>query len=160
MRLALIAFAAGVWLLQTQARLPAAGTNAWLAGAAAALAVAVWAIRRRAPRAAAALAVAAAFAAGFGYAALRAEWRLADALSADLEGRDVEVVGVMAGLPQSFERGLRFDFEVEQAVAGIPRRLQLAWYRGWRDEEFHRFREVHAGERWRLTVRLKRPHGS
>jgi competence protein ComEC len=160
MRLALIAFAAGVWLLQTQARLPAGESLAWLTAAMLACAFGAWAVRTRVSWAAVWLAAAATFCAGFGYAALRAEWRLADEIAAELEGRDVEVLGVVAGLPQSFERGLRFDFEVEQARAGVPRLMQLAWYRGWRDEEFHRFREVHAGERWRLTVRLKRPHGN
>src|SRR3981081_4259080 len=37
---------------------------------------------------------------GFGHAAWRAEMRLAEALTPALEGRDLEVTGVVAGLPQ------------------------------------------------------------
>src|SRR5437762_1032254 len=40
----------------------------------------------------------------------------------------------------------------------------LAWYNGWpRDGETGAetaFPPIHAGERWALTVRLKRPHGT
>jgi competence protein ComEC len=100
------------------------------------------------------------FVLGFAFAAGRAHWRLADELPAAQEGKDIAVVGVVSGLPQAFERGLRFDFEVEQAEATLPRHLSLAWYRGFREEEWHRFREVHPGERWRFAVRLKRPHGN
>ncbi|MEK7736973.1 MAG: ComEC/Rec2 family competence protein, partial [Pseudomonadota bacterium] len=49
----------------------------------------------------------------------------------------------------------------------MPARISLAWYRGWRrDLEEARedgppaAPELHAGERWQLTVRLKRPHGN
>jgi competence protein ComEC len=68
------------------------------------------------------------------------------------------VIGVIAGLPQDFGRGTRFEFAVEQvltAEAVVPQRIQLAWYRGKRDLPV-----VAPGERWRLTVRLKRPHGA
>ena len=160
MRIAILCFAAGIWLVQQQAELPE-----WrelvglLAIALAAAVLAGLAARRLAPAAHVLLAVAA-FSIGFGYAGARAQWRLADELPIENEGRDIAVTGVVASLPQEFERGLRFEFEVEQAQAQVPSRLSLAWYRGWREEEWHRFHEVHAGERWRLTVRLKRPHGN
>lgn len=102
----------------------------------------------------------AAVAGGWAYAAWRAELRLADALPGEWEGRDVVLTGVVAGLPQDFERGLRFTFEVEESAAPVPRKLSLAWYKGFRDEEWHALPPLHAGERWRLTVRLKRPHGN
>ena len=38
--------------------------------------------------------------------------------------------------------------------------LSLAWYKGFREDEWHALPVLHAGERWRLTVRLKRPHGN
>ena len=66
-------------------------------------------------------------------AAWRAELRLADELPAAWEGRDVEVVGVVAALPQDFSRGSRFEFDVETiltAGAVVPDRLMLSWYRG------------------------------
>ncbi|MBS0353398.1 MAG: DUF4131 domain-containing protein [Proteobacteria bacterium] len=98
--------------------------------------------------------------AGWGFAAWRAELRLADSLPMALEGQDVTVTGVVAGLPQDFERGLRFTFRVEGGMEGVPEMLSLAWYKGFRDDEWHTLPALHAGERWRLTVRLKRPHGN
>ena len=102
----------------------------------------------------------AALAAGWSFAAWRAEVRLAEVLAAEWEGRDVVVTGVVASLPQDFERGLRFVFAVEQSAAPLPSTISVAWYRGFRDEELHALPEIHAGERWRLRVRLKRPHGN
>ena len=98
--------------------------------------------------------------AGWSFAAWRADIRLADALPAEWEGRDVVLRGVVASLPQDFERGVRFNFHVEDSAAPVPATISLAWYRGFRDEEMHVLPPIHAGERWSLTVRLKRPHGN
>jgi competence protein ComEC len=105
-----------------------------------------------------------AFVAGFGYAAWRAQVRLADALPAQWEGVDVVVVGVIDDLPQALERGARFAFEVERTVtrdAVVPSRLSLAWYAPAPSVEQPDppIPVVHAGERWQFGVRLKRPHG-
>ena len=75
----------------------------------------------------------------------------------------MSLTGVVAGLPQPFERGVRFDFDVERvepAAARLPRRIALAWYNGASREEFQDIAPIRAGERWRFTVRLRRPHGS
>ncbi len=101
---------------------------------------------------------------GFGYAAWRAQLRLADALPAQLEGVDLRIAGVVDELPQPVERGVRFAFAVESVAtpgATVPRRLSLGWYAptvaaGAAPAPVP---AVHAGERWQLTVRLKRPHG-
>ena len=85
---------------------------------------------------------------GWSYAGWRAELRLADALPGELEGRDVQMTGVIASLPQDFERGLRFVFAVEESAAPVPRRISLAWYKGYRDDELHSLPEIHAGEHW------------
>lgn len=165
MRVFILAFAAGIGLLQSQPDLPPVVTLASLAGAALLL---LWvarrgqksalATRRYAGRlflAAGAACLGLVWAAGFGH------WRLSEELPADLEGSDIEIRGVVAGLPQELERGLRFDFDVEQAAPGVPRRISLAWYRGGDREADESPRvPVRAGERWRLTVRLKRPHGN
>ena len=69
-------------------------------------------------------------AAGFFYAAAWAQWRLADRLPPQWEGVDLALTGVVAGLPQPFEGGLRFDFDVERvepAEARLPRRIALSW---------------------------------
>lgn len=95
----------------------------------------------------------------------RAARRLAHSLPAALEGQDLEVVGVVASLPQRNPAGTRFVFEVETAErqgrpVSIPRRLSLGW---WNDGETSAPREgpeaLRAGERWRFTVRLRQPHG-
>jgi competence protein ComEC len=88
-------------------------------------------------RAAAVLVLAAAISTGWAYAAWRAELRLSEALPGEWEGRDVVVTGVVASLPQDFERGLRFVFEVEESAAPLPPKISLAWYKGFRDEEMH-----------------------
>ena len=156
---ALAAFAAGVFVLQQQAALPGRLTLAALALAA--VASAALALRARlqgettGQRFAAAALLTASCAAGFAYAGWRAHERLDVALAPADEGRDVEIVGVVAGLPAAMERGLRFEFAVEEvATAGVsvPPRLSLAWYAA--------DAVVVPGERWAFTARLRRPHGT
>jgi len=142
-----LAFALGVWAVQQLAVLPAP-TFAALAGVAGA---GLFAARRHGR----VLALAGALLVGFAWAAGFAHWRLAEALPVAWEGRDIEVTGVVAQLPQPFARGVRFVFAVEVATAPVPERLLLSWYRG---EAGRALPQV--GERWRLTVRLKRPHGN
>lgn len=160
MRLAILAFALGVLVLQNQPVLPPGG--AW-AGAGLLLLVP---LARRQSWPWRALALAGCLAAGFGWAAWRAELRLADELPAAWEGRDVEVVGVVAALPQDFSRGSRFEFDVETiltAGAVVPDRLMLSWYRGPAPGEVGEAEAppgIRAGERWRFTVRLKKPRGN
>ncbi len=67
-------------------------------------------------------------------------------------------------LPAVSSQGTRFAFAVERVLtprAVVPSELSLAWYapvqRTFQDDEIP---VVHAGERWYLTVRLKRPHGT
>ena len=162
MRLAAVAFAAGVWALQRQPELPGGVEWAVLVASAAAVLFAVLRVQSSPSLRIICIAVLA-VSLGFGWAALRAELRLADSLAPEVEGRDVAVTGVIASLPQPFERGVRFEFDVESAGlhdSQVPRHLQLAWYNGLDPEEFHDLQPVRAGERWRFTVRLRRPHGS
>ncbi len=141
-----LAFVAGVLLLQVQGALPAA---AWLWSLPACLVLGAWRPGLR---------LAVAFAAGFLWAASWAQFRLADRLAPGLEGRELQLVGVISGLPATGERGLRFDFEPESAPPGVrlPRKLRLAWYAPPAPAPAP---EVHPGERWRLALRLRRPHG-
>jgi len=149
----LIAFVAGVCLLQLQAELP---SPAWLtATAVAAVGSAIAALRSRLPAGAAVVLLCAGAAlAGWSYAGGRAQLRLADALPFADEGRDVLVTGVVASLPVRLERGLRFEFDVEShgPEAAVPSRVLLGWYDAGRI--------VQPGERWRFVVRLRRPHGT
>jgi competence protein ComEC len=165
MRLFIFAFAAGIWFLQQQSELPAPALSAGI-GAVASVCLALVAVGQKSALVARRfltrpLLMIGAAGLGFIWAAGFAHWRLAEELPHDLEGRDIEVHGVVAGLPQELERGLRFVFDVEQAVPGVPHRISLAWYRGSDGEADESLRvPVRAGERWRFTVRLKRPHGN
>ena len=168
MRPAVIAFAASVWLLQRQAGLPGAAALAAMAIAVALLAALARSLPMAQPSAAAVRhlrtgALVAAFGLfGFFWAALWAHDRMADRLDPDWEGRDVQITGVISGLSQPFERGVRFEFDIESvapAEASVPRRVLLAWYNGLTREEYQELAPVRAGERWRFAARLKRPHG-
>src|SRR6266705_2282452 len=158
MRFAALGFALGVCLLQQQPVLPGAG---WLALVSAFAAIAGIGFSRRASPIIAAGASFIGFAAlGFAWAAALAHLRLSDRLDTALEGRDMVVTGVVAGLPQAFERGVRFDFDVESPETGVPRRIVLSSYGGFAPDDSQGVLPVRAGERWRFTVRLRRPHGS
>ncbi len=81
-----------------------------------------------------------------------AAWMLHHALPPELEGRDLEVTGRVAGLPETRGDGLRFLFDLEAVEGGnTSGRVRLNWYR--------HVPPMHSGERWRLRVRLKAPHG-
>jgi competence protein ComEC len=158
----IIAFAAGIWWLQQQAVLPAL---AWVAAMLPGVLLIVllrsehplWRLLRWL------LILLCCAAAGFMWAAACAQWRLADALPAEWEGRDVTITGIVSSLPQSYERSLRFEFNVEQVLtpdAQVPQRIVLSWWgSGARGEIPGTLPDIHPGERWQLTVRLKRPHG-
>jgi competence protein ComEC len=152
MTCAVLAFAAGVVLLQIQAALPS------LAWALALVPVAALGLKYRR------LLPIVTLGAGFFWAAYCAELRMDDWLAPQLEGRDIEVVGVVSGLPAQGERGVRFEFELESATRGerVPRRVLLWWYRSLQPEAEPALLAgaVHPGERWMFTVRLRRPHGN
>ena len=153
MTLVILSFASGVLFLQLQAELPG---MAW-AGLAALLLL--FSLRHRF------LHLPAAFAVGFCWALGMAQLKLADRLAPDLEGRDIELVGIVSSLPAVGESSVRFEFEPEAATepaeARLPGRILLSWYRRALYEEGPALLSstVHAGERWRFTVRLRRPHG-
>ncbi|WP_133512764.1 DNA internalization-related competence protein ComEC/Rec2 [Candidatus Thiosymbion oneisti] len=71
--------------------------------------------------------------------------------------RDLELTGRIAGLPgEAGDGGARFLFQVEHTRAdgraiGFDGLVRLSWYRN--------APALRAGERWRLTARLKLPHG-
>lgn len=92
--------------------------------------------------------------AGFGLAAWRAELRMAELLPRALEGQVLTLTGRVASLPQRTEgmggvEGWRFVFEVDGAT--VPPRVLLSCYQ--------MPSAPRAGERWRLPVKLRRPHG-
>jgi competence protein ComEC len=159
MRIFAVSFVLGALLLQHEAALPQ-WRIAW-AGCAATLAIALLPVRMRGARAV--MAVIAGCLVGYGWAAWRAETRLADALPLAWEGRDIAVVGVVAGLAQESDRGVRFLLDVEAVAtpgAVVPQRIALTWYpERARGAEPVPPPALRAAERWRFTVRLKRPRG-
>src|SRR3989338_5814572 len=155
-----IFFALGVWLLQQQAALPDFAW-AWL------LLIFPLAFfpsllrRSNLPARVIRILLLAAFACGLGFyhAAWQAGQRLAVSLQDEWQGRDIEVIGVVAELPRHYERGLRFSFDVEQTLtpqASVPQHIYLSTYSDDKSKPL----ELRAGERWRLTLRLKQPHGA
>jgi len=104
---------------------------------------------------------------GFMWAAFLSHQRLERTLSSDLEGIDLLVTGVVDSLPSSGSQGIRLSLAVESVVREdlqqpvdlehFPQRLSLGWYLGWRQEL--ELPEIKPGQRWRLPVRLKKPHG-
>ena len=115
--LVLVAFACGVCALQTRAALPAYPATIATVGALALLALATVTAPRRLPFAfIAVLACVAGFFSGFGYAAWRADARLAEALPVEWEGEDIRLVGVVDDLPAASTRGARFAFAVERVL--------------------------------------------
>ncbi|MDR0701029.1 MAG: ComEC/Rec2 family competence protein, partial [Azoarcus sp.] len=165
---------AGIWLLQVSADLPPWAGHGWIVAALALGALAVCGRasgKRRAAdvaRVAWVSGLAAAILAGYAYAAWRADSRLGDALDEALEGRDVQITGNVASLPRDSGDAVRFEFKSEclepetKSCVETPTRVLLSWYRNtWGDPRTARAVPVlQPGERWRLTARLKRPHGS
>jgi competence protein ComEC len=127
--------------------------------------------------------------AGFAWAAMIAHYHLREELPQEWEGQDVTVIGTIDSLPYQFERGVRFNFAVEQVLGArndsddndvaetrkvsdsaqlasqpmspvVPSRLALSWYAGFRSEEMQAVPSLLPGERWQFTVRLRRPHGN
>ncbi len=174
-----LAWLAGLgWQLQQPALWPPAAYGACLAvavsaGALIALAgVAAWRGSRAGSLLLAMLAIAALAVA---LAGLRAGVRLAERLPPALEGRNLVVTGLVASLPQHGPSGLRFQFQVEQAdwqepasssdhppPPRLPPLIALGWYNDLEDEVAldDPRAGLRAGQRWRLPVRLKLPHGS
>lgn len=118
----------------------------------------------------------------FGLTGLRAVEYASQALSPSYEGRDVEVIGVVSAMPQINESGTRFQLDIESAqllnsaeqvlskqVVALPSKISLSWYgsvfstvEGMDDlVSLQRVpMPLLPGERWKMTVRLKAPHGN
>ena len=172
-----LAWLAGLaWHLQLPALWPARWHGAG-AGAAGLLLLLAWLLVRRAARRLVradglpwALAAVALLLLALASAGWRAQARLDERLAPALEGQDLWVTGVVARLPQSGPSGIRFWFEVEQAALGrpggprvtLPPLLALGWYDGFEDDApaAEGRANLRAGQRWRLPLRLKQPHGA
>ncbi len=114
------------------------------------------------------LAFAGTAAAAWALCGLRALAFGATALPPALEGVELRVTGVIAAMPQQRPGAVRLRLAVESAVRDgravqLPPLLDLAWYDREREgagASAHPPPALRAGERWRVTVRLKAPHGA
>ncbi|MEY4593170.1 MAG: hypothetical protein RIR18_2065 [Pseudomonadota bacterium] len=119
---------------------------------------------------------------GLSYGQWRAEIQLADELPPHWEGRDMTVEGHITHLPQRLadtpRPAWRFDFQVSDVLtpdASVPRQIRLVWYGDIPNQPVPEAdnpdvdaeseispaeQAIRAGQRWRLNVRLKRPHGN
>ena len=124
----------------------------------------------------------------FGLTGIRAVDYASHQLSPVYEGRDIEVTGVVSAMPHNNEMGTRFQLDVEssqllttieqvqskQAVV-LPTKISLSWYGGvFGATEVagdmgkapsmvamqRKPMPIIPGDRWKMTVRLKAPHGN
>ena len=157
---ALCAFALGVGIAQTVPVLPPRWISVLLVCLA--LVTGIFLLLRKS-RTAGWLALSIALVLGASFSLLRADLRMSQSLASEWEGRDIDLVGVVDELPQTDLQGVRFAFAVERVLtanAVVPPRIALGWYKATSKElQGEPLPTIHAGERWQLTVRLKRPHG-
>jgi competence protein ComEC len=99
----------------------------------------------------------------------RAHAYLLQTLPPALEAVDLQVEGHIASMLQNQANGQRWRFVVEHADAGVPQVLELSWYGPFGQladagqalvPAWAQGVALSPGQRWRLTVRIKRPHGS
>ena len=117
-----------------------------------------------------ALLLSAAFLLGVSWASGFAYWRLSDELPHSWELKTIAIEGVVASVPEITERGERFRFDVEKVLtkgAVVPQHISLNQYRTNLYDENRNNEDASAnviqfkaGERWLLSVRLKRPHST
>lgn len=100
------------------------------------------------------------FALAFAQVGARSSGYLEQALDPALEGRTLQVEGVIASMPQRMGESLRFRFDVLSAPSDapklVPSSISLGWYGSATDLPPA---DLQAGDVWRFNVRLKAPHG-
>lgn len=93
----------------------------------------------------------------FAWVGWRAVQQAATALPPALEGQVLQVTGRVVDLPQQTPTGWTFLLDTDSVVSGGPAwqgRLRLQWR-----SEGAVVQRLEAGQRWRLPVRLRAPHG-
>ena len=159
-------FILGIAALQQQAALPGKTVSLILSSLAVAfLAVSfVLARKQRFRSAIIPVRIMAGCCAGIVWASTLAHITLSENLPSSLENRPITVVGTIDDLPQITENGIRFAFHAEQAFCenkpvAIPENLLLHWRNTSEASGGENTRRLFPGQKWRLDVRLKRPHG-
>lgn len=94
------------------------------------------------------------YGAGFLWISLHAHWYLAKQLPEDLQGQPLSIMGSIASIPDFKEGSAQFEFEVEEAGGWKnPGRVRLTW----REYRQNTKEIVRVGDKWKFTVKLKRP---
>ena len=106
--------------------------------------------------------------AGFIWATVFAIQALSQPLATEIAERDITLVGVITGLPNATQFGHRFIFSPEAVLTSgvsiqqIPKKIAVSWNGAW-GENLATLQSqqsgLQAGQRWRLTMRLRQPHG-
>ena len=96
------------------------------------------------------------FSCGYLWALLFSSYFLSFELDAEHEGQDIQIVGFVDSLVSQETRRAQFEFDVLSATyqgktIESPGRIKLTWY--------NEYPNLSLGEKWQLTVRLKRPRG-
>ena len=95
--------------------------------------------------------------AGFLWALLNAHLLLQHELQPREESKTLYAEGMVISLPEMSVKSIRFNFRIDKLlhkgrpVKSNPGKVRLSWYKG--------HQPLQPGERWRLKIRLKRPHG-
>ncbi len=168
-----LGFVCGAWLLQQQASLPSIPLIAIMIFVVAGIVLSLFLLRTQYTnksllRIVIILVGAGLF--GYSYAGIFAEIRLSDALPSQWEQKNIEVIGVVASMPKTHQHTEQFRFTIEQILtpdAHVPNHVLLNYYQG--NKWSHTFESpgiatstepttFNVGERWHLTIRLKKPH--
>lgn len=96
----------------------------------------------------------------FAWTAWRADLAMQARLPHALEKQDIVVSGTVTGLPQVRDGATQFEFDIAQSRfdgrrVPVHGRARLSWYAPRHGVQ----PEIPACSRWRLRVRMKRPHG-
>jgi competence protein ComEC len=181
MILAALMFVFGAWLVQQMAQLP---SLTWLISAF--LVMGLFLLKQYHPRFSRYfnktkllhyfLLSTSAFIFGVCWVSAFALWRMSDELPHAWEQKTIVIQGVVASVPEVTERGVRFRFDVEEIrtkEAIVPQHISLNYYignqypsqknQGASEEAEYAtasLTQFKAGERWLLSVSLKRPHST
>lgn len=106
--------------------------------------------------------------AGLGWGIYAGHQLTAMQLDESLAGKNLQVIGIIADVPDTNDKRLRFNLKVHEVInhdgtspdlSEFPAKLQLGWYSSYSKTATAHLPELVVGQAWQLEVRLKRPRG-
>ena len=95
------------------------------------------------------------FTLGFSWSLINVHWITSWSLPRESEGKNLLITGYVSSLPKVQSSGTAFEFTTETIERhGVKTKIRLRWYHREAADK------IRVGDRWHLTVRLKRPHGN